>query len=140
VRVLRRAKDHLRPSGTLIVELRDRSRLPDTVPTGGNGNASSSWLPRHGQEDSDLFALSVIDKSSGRHVLDVRNFFHTDPFRIANWARLAGFDNVRLHADYSHDEDYQRCLGDGRVVLVARKAAAARATDADMARGTTAPA
>jgi pyrroloquinoline quinone (PQQ) biosynthesis protein C/SAM-dependent methyltransferase len=140
VRVLRRAKDRLRPGGALIIELRDRMRLPDTVRAGGNGNAWSSWLPRHGQEDSDLFALSGIDTSSGRYVLDVKNFFHTDPFRIANWARLAGLDNVRLHADYFHDEDYQRCSGDGRVVLVARKPAAAPVTQADMARDTTTPA
>jgi SAM-dependent methyltransferase/pyrroloquinoline quinone (PQQ) biosynthesis protein C len=137
VRVLRRAKDHLRPGGALVVELRDRLRLPDTGSAGENGNSRSSWLPRHGQEDSDLFARSGIDISSGRHVLEVRNFFHTDPFRIANWARLAGLDSVRLHADYSHDEEYQRGVGDGRVVLVARKPAATTLTEVDTARGTT---
>jgi pyrroloquinoline-quinone synthase len=121
VRVLRRAKDHLRPGGALIIELRDRMRLPVGVPAGQNGDAWSSWLPRRGQEDSDLYALSGVDTSSGRHVLDVRNFFHTDPFRIANWARMAGLDDVRLHADYSHDENYQRSAGDGKVVLVARR-------------------
>lgn len=120
VRVLRRAKDHLRPGGALIVELRDRMRLPDAVPPGRNGDASAFWLPRRGQEDSDLYAFSGVDTSSGRHVLDVRNFFHTDPFRIANWARMAGLE-VRLHADYSHDENYQRSAGDGKVVMVARR-------------------
>jgi hypothetical protein len=118
VRVLRLAKDHLRPGGSLIVELHDRMRLPNSL---GNGSSKawSSWLPRRGQEDSDLYALSGVDTSSGRHVLDVRNFFHTDPFRIANWARLAGYADVRLHADYLHDENYERTSGDGKVVLVA---------------------
>ncbi|MGH3524970.1 MAG: hypothetical protein ACRDU4_19615, partial [Mycobacterium sp.] len=124
-RVLRRAKDHLRPGGSLIVELRDRVRLPDSLPGNGSGNAWSSWLPRHGQEDSDLFALSGIDPASGRHVLDVRNFFHTDPFRIANWARMAGLTDVQLHTDYSHDGNYERSSGDGKVVMVARKSGVA---------------
>lgn len=119
VRVLRLAKDHLRPGGILVVELRDGMRLP--LPSNGNGTAWSSWLPRHGQEDSDLFALSGIDKSSGRHVLDVRNFFHTDPYRIANWARMAGLADVSLQAGYRHDECYQRSSSDGKAVLVARR-------------------
>ncbi len=119
VRVLRLAKDHLRPGGTLVFELRDRMRLP--LSSNGNGTAWSSWLPRHGQEDSDLFALSGVDKSSGRHVLDVRNFFHTDPYRIANWARMVGLADVQLQAGYLHDESYQRSSGDGKVVLVARR-------------------
>jgi SAM-dependent methyltransferase/pyrroloquinoline quinone (PQQ) biosynthesis protein C len=119
VRVLRVAKDHLRPGGTLIVELRDRMRLP--LAGNGNGNAWSSWLPRHGQEDSDLFAISGVDTSSGRHVLDVRNFFHTDPYRIANWARMAGLTDVQLQADYLHDESYERSSGDGKVILVAHR-------------------
>lgn len=137
VRVLRLAKDHLRPSGSLIVELRDRMRLPVLVRNGnGNGNAWSSWLPRHGQEDSDLYALSGVDASSGRHVLDVRNFFHTDPFRIANWARLAGFADVRLHADYLHDENYERTSGDGKVVLVACKPALTLSVQTDAAMTT----
>jgi len=133
VRVLRRAKDHLRPGGALIVELRDGMRLPDSLPGNGNsnGNAWSSWLPRHGQEDSDLYALSGVDTSSGRHVLDVRNFFHTDPFRIANWARLAGFTDVRLHADYLHDDNYERTSGDGKVVLVAHSPHPAQPVHAD---------
>lgn len=120
VRVLRCARDHLRPGGVLIVELRDRMRLPAGVANGHNVDACWSWLPRRGQEDSDLYALSGVDTSSGRHILDVRNFFHTDPFRIANWARMAGFDNVRLHADYAA-ENYQRSAGDGKVVMVAHR-------------------
>jgi pyrroloquinoline quinone (PQQ) biosynthesis protein C/SAM-dependent methyltransferase len=120
VRALRLAKDHLRPGGSLILELYDRMRLRRSL---GNGNANgptwSSWLPRQGQEDSDLYALSGVDTPSGRHVLDVQNFFHTDPFRIANWARLVGFAGVRLHADNLHDEDYERTSGHGKVVLVA---------------------
>jgi hypothetical protein len=119
VRVLRLAKDHLRPGGTLVFELRDRMRLP--LSSNGNGTAWSSWLPRHGQEDSDLFALSGVDKSSGRHVLDVRNFFHTDPYRIANWARMVGLADVQLQAGYLQDESYQRSSGDGKVLLVARR-------------------
>jgi pyrroloquinoline quinone (PQQ) biosynthesis protein C/SAM-dependent methyltransferase len=128
VRVLRLAKDHLRPGGALVVELRDRMRLP--LPGNGNGTAWSSWLPRHGQEDSDLFAFSGVDKSSGRHVLDVRNFFHTDPYRIANWARMVGLADVQLQADYLHDESYQRSSGDGKVVLVARRSDPAHPSDA----------
>ncbi len=135
VRVLRRAKEHLSPGGTLIIELRDRMRLPVGVPAGRNGDAWSSWLPRRGQEDSDLYALSGVDTSSGRHVLDVRNFFHTDPYRIANWARMAGLDDVRLHGDYSHDENYQRSSGDGKVVLVARRQSPAHPVDADALSG-----
>jgi len=133
VRVLRLAKDHLRPGGSLIVELRDGMRLPDSLNGNGrsNDNAWSSWLPRHGQEDSDLYALSGVDTSSGRHILNVRNFFHTDPFRIANWARLTGFTDVRLHADYLHDENYERTSGDGKVVLVAYKPDPAQPVHAD---------
>jgi pyrroloquinoline quinone (PQQ) biosynthesis protein C/2-polyprenyl-3-methyl-5-hydroxy-6-metoxy-1,4-benzoquinol methylase len=139
VRVLRRAKDHLRPGGALIVELRDRMRLPQAMSAGRNGDADtwSSWLPRHGREDSDLYALSSVDKASGRHGLDVRNFFHTDPFRISNWARLAGLTDVRLLADYLHDEDYERTSGDGKVVLVARKPEPAHAFHADALSGST---
>jgi hypothetical protein len=33
---------------------------------------------------------------------------------------MAGLD-VRLHADYSHDENYQRSAGDGKVVMVAHR-------------------
>ena len=128
VRVLRLAKDHLRPGGALVVELRDRMHLP--LASNGNGTAWSSWLPRHGQEDSDLFALSGLDKSSGRHVLDVRNFFHTDPYRIANWARMVGLADVELQADYLHGESYQRSSGDGKVVLVARRPDPAHHSDA----------
>lgn len=138
VRVLRLANDHLRPGGTLIVELRDRMRLPDSLPGNGNGNAWSSWLPRRGQEDSDLYALSVVDASSGRHVLDVRNFFHTDPFRIANWARLAGLTDVQLRSDYLHDEGYQRTSGDGKVIMVARRPDPAHVVQADALSGETA--
>jgi SAM-dependent methyltransferase len=135
VRALRRAKDHLRPGGSLIVELRDRMRLPESPPTNGNGNAWSSWLPRHRQEDSDHFALSGIETSSGRHVLDVRNFFHTDPFRIANWARMVGLDSIRLYADYSLDENYRRSAGDGKVVLVACRPDPAHVVGADALSG-----
>jgi pyrroloquinoline-quinone synthase len=132
VRVLRLAKDHLRPGGLLVLELHDRMRLPRSLGNGNtNGSVWSSWLPRQGQEDSDLYALSGVDSSSGRHVLDVQNFFHTDPFRIANWARLVGFADVRLHADYLHDENYERASGDGKVVLVARHSVAAQLDQAD---------
>jgi pyrroloquinoline quinone (PQQ) biosynthesis protein C/SAM-dependent methyltransferase len=133
VRVLRRAKQHLRPGGTLIVELRDRARLSDHLGNGHNGgrNAWSSWLPRRGQEDSDLYALSGFDQASGRHILDVRNLFHTDPYRIANWARLAGLTDVALRADYVDDEGYDRSCGDGTVVLVARRPDPTQVVDAN---------
>jgi pyrroloquinoline quinone (PQQ) biosynthesis protein C/SAM-dependent methyltransferase len=133
VRVLRRAKEHLRPGGTLIVELRDRARLSDHLGNGHNGgrNAWSSWLPCRGQEDSDLYALSGFDQASGRHILDVRNLFHTDPYRIANWARLAGLTNVALRADYVEDEGYDRSRGDGTVVLVARRPDPTQVVDAN---------
>lgn len=134
VRVLRSAKAHLRPGGVLVVELRDRMRLPAS--SDGDGKAWSSWLPRRGQQDSDLYALSGIDAASGRHILDVRNFFHTDPFRIANWARLAGFTDVRLRTDYLHEEGYQR-TGDGKVVLMARRPNPAGAVHADAMSGQT---
>ncbi|MBV9088724.1 MAG: iron-containing redox enzyme family protein [Mycobacteriaceae bacterium] len=134
VAVLRRAKEHLRPGGTLIVELRDRARLQDRAPNGhnGNGNAWSSWLPRRGQEDSDLYALSGFDETSRRHVLDVRNLFHTDPYRVANWARLAGLTDVALHGGYVAEQDYDRSDGDGTVVLVSHRPTRA---DAPAARG-----
>jgi hypothetical protein len=67
--------------------------------------------------------------------LDVRNFFHTDPFRIANWARLAGLTDVQLLAGYRHDEGYQRISGDGKVVLVARSPHPAPAVHADTSSG-----
>jgi SAM-dependent methyltransferase len=140
VAVLRRAKEHLRPGGTLIVELRDRARVRRQPPNGHNGhrNAWSSWLPRRGQEDSDLYALSGFDETSGRHILDVRNLFHTDPYRVANWARLAGLTDVELRAGYPHGEGDDRSNGDGTVVLVARRPAAAHAGDPDtISEGTT---
>ncbi|MDT5369921.1 MAG: pyrroloquinoline-quinone synthase [Mycobacterium sp.] len=140
VAVLRRAKEHLRPGGTLIVELRDRAGVRRQLPNGHNGhrNAWSSWLPRRGQEDSDLYALSGFDETSGRHILDVRNLFHTDPYRVANWARLAGLTDVELRAAYPHGEGYNRSNGDGTVVLVARRPAAAHAGDPDtISEGTT---
>jgi pyrroloquinoline quinone (PQQ) biosynthesis protein C len=123
VRMLRCAKEHLRPGGKLIVELRDRARLSGPGGDGHDGdrNARSAWLPRRGQEDSDLCALSAFDQASGRHVLDVRNLFHTDPYRVANWARLAGLAEVALLADYRHGDSYDRSSGDGAVVLVARR-------------------
>lgn len=122
VRVLRRAKAHLRPGGTLIVELCDRARLSQHLADGHERrrNAWSSWLPRRGQEDSDLYALSGFDETSGSHFLNVRNLFHTDPYRIANWARLAGLTDVGL----------RDAVSDGMVMLVARRPAAARAADA----------
>jgi len=133
VAVLRRAKEHLRPGGTLIVELRDRAQLAQQ-PNGHNGrNVWSSWLPRRGQEDSDLYALSGFDQASGRHVLDVRNLFHTDPYRIANWARLAGLTDVALRADYLDDQGYDRSAGDGTVLLVAYRPDPASAVGASMA-------
>lgn len=132
VRVLRRTMDHLRPGGTLIIELRDRMRLPDSMPGARNGDGNtSSWLSRRGQKDSDLYVRSGVDMSSGRHALDVRNFFHTDPFRIANWARLAGFTDIRLRSDYSHDESYDRRCGDGKIMLIAHRPDATRAGGAD---------
>jgi pyrroloquinoline-quinone synthase len=125
MRVLRSAKEHLRPGGTLIVELRDRVRLPANLP-GHNGiRTHSRWLPRHGQQDSDLYALATYDEASSRHLLEVRNLFHTDPYRIANWARLVGLTDVTLHPDYVDDEDYERTSTDGWIVLVARRPSAA---------------
>ena len=48
--VLRRAKEHLRPGGTLIVELRDRARLQQHTGDRHDGyrHACSSWLPARG--------------------------------------------------------------------------------------------
>jgi pyrroloquinoline-quinone synthase len=132
VRILRRAKEHLRPGGALIVELRDRARMLEQLPNGHNGHRNVwSWLPRRGNEDSDLYALSGFDETSGRHVLDVRNLFHTDPYRVANWARLGGLTDVELRAAYPRDEGYDPSSGDGTVVLVARRPAAAHAGDTD---------
>ena len=68
-----------------------------------------------------MFAFSGVDKSSGRHVLDVRNFFHTDPYRIANWARMVGLADVQLQAGYLRNASYERSSGDGKVVLVGRR-------------------
>jgi pyrroloquinoline-quinone synthase len=120
--VLRRAKEHLRPGGTLIVELCDRARLSQHLADGHERrrNAWSSWLPRRGQEDSDLYALSGFDETSGGHFLNVRNLFHTDPYRVANWARLAGLADVGL----------RDAVSDGMVMLVARRPAATHAADA----------
>lgn len=141
VRVLRRAKDHLRPGGALIVELRDRAVMP-AHPNGQNGqrNSWSSWLPGRGQEDSDLYALSGFDEGSESYFLDVKNLFHTDPYRVANWARLAGLADVELFADYRHHDHYERSAsGDGTVVLVAHRPHEARPSDARavLAAGTT---
>lgn len=132
VRVLRRAKDHLQPGGVFIVELRDRMRMP-VHPNGHNGNRNSwsSWLPRRGHEDSDLYAQSGFDEASGRHLVDVKNFFHTDPYRVANWTRLAGLADVVLLNDYGRDKPYDRSCGDGTVVLVAHRPKTAGATRAD---------
>jgi pyrroloquinoline quinone (PQQ) biosynthesis protein C/SAM-dependent methyltransferase len=132
VRVLRRAKEHLRPGGALIVELVDRAGLQHAG-NGLNGHrrAWTSWLPRRGQEDSDLYALSGFDEVSGRHILDIKNLFHTDPFRVANWARLAGLTNVALLAGYRDHGAYDRSGGDSRVVLVARRPVAAESAGAD---------
>ena len=71
--------------------------------------------------------MSGFDETSGRHALDVKNFFHTDPYRVANWARLAGLTDVRLRADYLHDENYERSSGDGKVMLVAHRPESAHA-------------
>ncbi|MCW2652449.1 MAG: hypothetical protein JWR32_3425 [Mycobacterium sp.] len=141
VAVLRRAKEHLRPGGTLIVELRDRARLLDRAgDDDGHRNAWSSWLPRRGLEDSDLCARSGFDKTSGRLILDVRNLFHTDPYRVANWARLAGLTDVQLHAGYLNDGNYDRSAGDGTAVLVAHRPDPAREASADtVAERTTSP-
>lgn len=128
VGVLRRARQHLRPGGVLIAELRDRMHLPVDAPeSAGGDHIRSSWLPRRGQEDSDLYLLCAYDESRGRHLVDVRNLFHTDPYRVANWARLAGFTNVQLRSGYVQDGDYERTMGDGRVVLVAHRPQPARA-------------
>jgi pyrroloquinoline-quinone synthase len=139
VRVLRMAKDHLRPGGALIVELRDRMHLPTSSPADHNRNAWSSWLPRRGQEDSDLYAVSVVDASSGRRVLEVKNYYHTDPFRIANWARMVGFEGVQLCTDYLNADSYHRSDGDGKVILVARRPNSARAVHVDALPGDALP-
>lgn len=123
VRVLRHAWDHLKPGGTLIVDLRERDYLPEEVPGElVDGHAFRKfWLRRRGVDDSDLYAISAFDCQTGRHFLEVHNLFHTDPFRIANWARLAGFTEVRLHPDYRRTEIYERSLGENKVVLVGRR-------------------
>lgn len=123
VRVLRRAFAHLKPGGALIVDLRDREHLPETwVGERVNGYAFRKfWLRRRGVEDSDLYAISAFDSKTGRHFLEVHNLFHTDPFRIASWARLTGFSDVRLHPDYRRDEIYARSSGENKVVLVGRR-------------------
>jgi pyrroloquinoline quinone (PQQ) biosynthesis protein C/SAM-dependent methyltransferase len=130
VRVLRRAKEHLRPRGTLIVELRDRARLQRT----GNGHKphrdASSRLLARGQESSDLYALSGFDESSGRDVVDVENGFHTDPYRVANWARIVGLAGVVLLAGYRNDTGYDPSCSDGTVVLMARRPDSAHAAHA----------
>lgn len=125
IRVLRRAHAHLKPGGALIVDLREREHLPEHW----NGERVNGyafrkfWLRRRGVDDSDLYAISAFDAHSGRHFLEVHNLFHTDPFRIANWARLAGFSGVRLHPDYRGEEAYARSSGENRVVLVGRRSA-----------------
>lgn len=125
VRVLRRAWDHLRPGGMLILDLRERDHLPEEVPgelVDGHG-FRKFWLRRRGVDDSDLYALSAFDRRTGRHFLEVHNLFHTDPIRVANWARLAAFTEVRLHPDYRSTETYQKSLGENKVVLVGRRPA-----------------
>jgi pyrroloquinoline quinone (PQQ) biosynthesis protein C/SAM-dependent methyltransferase len=124
VRVLRRAYAHLKQGGTLIVDLREREHLPESWNGERvNGHAFRKfWLRRRGVDDSDLYAISAFDSHNGRHFLEVHNLFHTDPFRIANWARLAGFSDVRLHPDYRGDESYVRSSGENKVVLVGRRA------------------
>jgi pyrroloquinoline-quinone synthase len=123
VRVLRNALAHLRPGGVLIVDLREREHLPEAWPgerVHGYG-FRKFWLRRRGVADSDLYAISAFDAHTGRHFLEVHNLFHTDPFRIANWARLTGFANVKLHPDYRCDEIYERSSGENKVVLVGRR-------------------
>jgi SAM-dependent methyltransferase/pyrroloquinoline quinone (PQQ) biosynthesis protein C len=120
VRVLRLALAHLRPSGVLIVDLREREHLPETwVGERVDGcGYRKFWLRRRGVDDSDLYAISAFNSHTGRHFLEVHNLFHTDPFRIANWARMTGFVDVRLHPDYRRDEIYERSSGENKVVLV----------------------
>lgn len=125
IRVLRRAYAHLKPGGALVVDLREREHLPEHW----NGERVNGygfrkfWLRRRGVDDSDLYAISAFDPHRGRHFLEVHNLFHTDPFRIANWARLTGFSGVRLHPDYRGEEIYARSSGENKVVLVGRRPA-----------------
>lgn len=123
IRVLRRAHAHLKPGGTLVVDLREREHLPESWNGERvNGQAFRKfWLQRRGVDDSDLYVISAFDSHSGRHFLEVHNLFHTDPFRIANWARLTGFSDVRLHPDYRREEIYVRSSGENKVVMVGRR-------------------
>jgi len=64
---------------------------------------------------------------SGRHALDVKNFFRTGPYRVANWARMAGLIDVMLFAGYRNDRRYDRSCGEGTVVRMARRPESAHA-------------
>jgi SAM-dependent methyltransferase len=125
IRVLRRAYAHLKPGGALVLDLREREHLPEHWDGERfNGYACRKfWLRRRGVDDSDLYAVSAFDPHSKRHFLEVHNLFHTDPFRIASWARLTGFSDVRLHPDYRGEEIYARSSGENKVVLVGRRPA-----------------
>lgn len=123
VTVMRNTLGHLKPGGLLIMDLRDRENLPERQPSETtNGLATRKfWLRRRGVDDSDLYLISAYDRSSERHFLEVHNLFHTDPFRIANWARMTGFQDICLHSAYRREAHYDRSSGENRVVLVARR-------------------
>lgn len=123
VQVLRRAYEHLKTGGTMILDVRDRQWLPESHPgdcVEGQG-IRKFWLKGRGVDDSDLYAVSAFDLNSRRHFLEVHNLFHTDPHRIAGWARMVGFSNVELHRNYQGSQQYSNSAGEETLALVARR-------------------
>ena len=123
VQVLRLAYEHLKPGGTLILDLRDHNRLPENHPgdcVEGKG-IRKFWLKDRGVDHSDLYVVSAFDLNSRRHFLEVHNLFHTNPHRIAGWAQMIGLNNVKLHRNYQRSQDYSNSSREETVALVARR-------------------
>jgi ubiquinone/menaquinone biosynthesis C-methylase UbiE/pyrroloquinoline quinone (PQQ) biosynthesis protein C len=121
VRVLRLAYEHLKPGGILIFDLRESANLPEKLAGEVRNNLGfrKFWLRRRGMEASDLYVVSAFNADTHEHFLEVHNLFQTDPYRIANWAKMSGFKNVSLHPNYRREETYIPSSGENIVVLSA---------------------
>lgn len=123
VRVLRRAHEHLKSGGLLVIDLRDWEKLPESHRGefhGGRG-IRKFWAKRRGVDGSDLYVVSAFDMQSRGHFLEVHNLFHTDPFRVAAWARMVGFREVELTPDYQRNAELSDEPSTGTVALVAKR-------------------
>ncbi|HMS42694.1 MAG TPA: iron-containing redox enzyme family protein [Pyrinomonadaceae bacterium] len=123
VRVLRLAYEHLKPGGVFIMDLRESDNLPEQLAgeVRNNYGFRKFWLRRRGIESSDLYVVSAFNLETNEHFLEVHNLFQTDPYRIANWAKVAGFKDVALHPNYRFNENYTPSSGENIVVLSAVK-------------------